>query len=65
MVYTWQHWLSPRPIQRTKFVQDATILAAEDAIFYEFPMHNGNRTVRETHYLNKKIVRDGKSGPPL
>lgn len=65
MVYSWQYWLSRRPTQRTKWVQDATVFGPEDAILYDFPNHNGNRAVRETHYLSKKIVRDGKSGPPL
>lgn len=65
MVYTWQLWLSPRPTQRTKWVQDASVLAAEEAILYEFHNYNGHRAVRETHYLDKKVVRDGKSGPPL
>lgn len=65
MVYRWQLWLSPRPTQRTKSVQQTSILGAEQAILYDFPTHKGHRAVRETHYLNKKIVRDGKSGPPL
>lgn len=65
MLYSWQLWLSPRPAQRTKWVRDATVLAPEDAVLYEFPNHNGHSAVRETHFLDKKIVRTGKSGPPL
>lgn len=65
MVYNWQLWLSPRPTQRTKTVQDASVLAAQNSILYEFPVHKGHRAVRETHYLREKSVREGKSGPPL
>ncbi|KAF3763872.1 hypothetical protein M406DRAFT_323355 [Cryphonectria parasitica EP155] len=65
MAYNWQLWLSARPTQRTKSVQNATVPSAGDAILYEFPVHNGLRAVRETHYLSNKTVRDGKSGPPL
>lgn len=65
MVYSWQLWLSPRPTQRTKFVQQATILAEDQAIRCDFPIHKGRKAISETHYIHKKIVRDGKSGPPL
>lgn len=65
MVYNWQLWLSPRPTQRTKSVQEASVFDAEGSILYEFPQYKGHRAVRETHYLSSKTVRDGKSGPPL
>lgn len=65
MVYSWQLWLAPRPTQRTKWVQDDTVLTAQDIVTYQFPIYNGHRAVRETHPLDKQMVRDGKSGPPL
>lgn len=65
MAYTWQRYLSPRPPHRKKTVQDATVLAAADAIRYRFPTHNGRRAVQETHFVSKTLVREGKSGPPL
>lgn len=65
MAQSWQLWLSPRPSQRTKIVQEATVLASSGDILYEFPMHRGLRAVRETHYLGQPSVREGKSGPPL
>ncbi|KAK2609449.1 hypothetical protein N8I77_002946 [Diaporthe amygdali] len=61
-----QLWLSPRPTQRTTTAHDASVTTAEDAILYDFVKNNaGLSAVRETHYLSKKVVRDGKSGPPL
>lgn len=65
MVYKLQQFLSPRPLQRTKSIQDDAVVSAGEDILYEFPTHQGHRAVRETHYLSKKSVRDGKSGPPL
>lgn len=62
---SWQRWLSPRPTQRSKTVQYASVIAHEGAIVYEFPVHKGHRAVRETHYLRDRSVREGKSGPPL
>lgn len=65
MIYKLQQFLSPRPSQLTKSVQHDAVFSAGEDILYEFPVHKGHRTVRETHYLSKKSVRDGKSGPPL
>lgn len=65
MAYKLQQLLSPRPLQRTKSVQDDAVLSAGGDILYQFPIHKGHRAVQETHYLSKKSVRDGKSGPPL
>lgn len=62
---SWQRWLSPRPTQRSKTVQDASVIAHEGAIVYEFPVHKGHRAVQETHYLREQSVREGRSGPPL
>lgn len=61
-----QQWLSPRPVQRTTTAHDASVIAPEDAIMYDFVKNRaGLSAVRETHYLSKKVVREGKSGPPL
>lgn len=61
-----QQWLSPRPAQRTTTAHDASVSAPEGAILYDFVRNAaGLSAVRETHYLGKKVVRDGKSGPPL
>lgn len=34
-------------------------------VLYEFHTYKGHKTVKETHYINSKSVREGKSGPPL
>lgn len=65
MAYNWQLWLSPRPTQRTKFVQEPAFLTAGELSLYEFPLYNGHRVAQETHYISNKAVREGKSAPPL
>ncbi|KAH8767421.1 hypothetical protein F5883DRAFT_522015 [Diaporthe sp. PMI_573] len=61
-----QQWLSPRPAQRTTTAHQASVLAPEDAIMYDFVKNAaGLSAVRETHYIRNKGVREGKSGPPL
>ena len=66
MARGWQHWLSPRPLRRTATTSESRILAAHDAALFEFSKEEeGHWMVRETHYIDNKIVRDGLSGPPL
>lgn len=65
MAPSWQHWLSPRPAQRTKYVHDASVRDEHGSILFEFPMYKGHRAVRETHDLKEQNVREGRSGPPL
>ncbi|KAK9415300.1 hypothetical protein SUNI508_02148 [Seiridium unicorne] len=66
MVASWQLWLSPRPTRRSNTAIQPKVLTAGDIILYEFHMEDDSRrTVQETHYMNKKAVRDGLSGPPL
>lgn len=66
MASNWQLWLSARPTKRTNIASDPTVLAAGGTILYEFiTEEDGRRVVQETHYLDKKAVRDGLSGPPL
>ncbi|KAI0125621.1 hypothetical protein BJ170DRAFT_684881 [Xylariales sp. AK1849] len=66
MVSSWQHWLSPRPTERTNSALQPTVYSRGDAILYEFLTEDdGRRAVRETHYWSNKLVRDGLSGPPL
>lgn len=61
-----QLWLSPRPTRRTTTAHDASVMSAEDAIKYDFVKNQaGLSAVRETHYISKKTVREGRSGPPL
>ncbi|KAI1377705.1 hypothetical protein F4677DRAFT_415280 [Hypoxylon crocopeplum] len=66
MVSGWQLWLSPRPLRRTVFPSERHILSAHNAALFEFLEHDDGRTfIRETHYVDNKVVRDGLSGPPL
>ncbi|KAI2618203.1 hypothetical protein GGR54DRAFT_640772 [Hypoxylon sp. NC1633] len=66
MVFGWQHWLSPRPSQRTRTSSEPRILAANDAALFEFlKEEDGGWAVKETHYVDNQLVRDGLSGPPL
>ena len=66
MLWRWQLWLSPRPLQRTVTSSEHHILGPHGAALYEFLADNNGRwTVRETHYINNRIVREGLSGPPL
>jgi len=66
MARSWQLWLSPRPLQRTNTSRQKAVLAADDAALFEFKKENDGRwVVVETHYMNNKIVREGRSGPPL
>lgn len=42
------------------------MLAADDAALFEFKKEDDGRwVVVETHYMHNKIVREGRSGPPL
>ncbi|KAF2685187.1 hypothetical protein K458DRAFT_365440 [Lentithecium fluviatile CBS 122367] len=66
MARGWQHWLSPRPLRRTATSSEPRILAAHDAALFEFLKdEDGRWVVRETHYIDNKVVRDGLSGPLL
>ncbi|RYP55562.1 hypothetical protein DL769_010119 [Monosporascus sp. CRB-8-3] len=65
MVWGWQLWLSPRPLRRTPTSSEPHILGAHDAVLFEFLEEDGRMVIKETHYADKKIVRDGLSGPPL
>lgn len=66
MVASWQLWLSSRPGRRTDTAAQPSVLTAGDNMLYEFTREaDGRRTVKETHYMDKKMVRDGLSGPPL
>lgn len=66
MVRRWQLWLSPRPQQRTNTSRQPTVLAADEAALFEFRKEDDGRwVVVETHYLDNKLVREGRSGPPL
>ncbi|KAI1356620.1 hypothetical protein F5Y01DRAFT_267882 [Xylaria sp. FL0043] len=66
MVARWQLWLSPRPVKRTPISSEPRIVQAHDAALFEFLTEdNGRWVVRETHYFDNKVVRDGLSGPPL
>ena len=67
MVRSWQLWLSPRPPQRTNTSNQSAILAADGVALFEFKKENndGRWVVVETHYMDNKIVREGRSGPPL
>ncbi|KAK3683970.1 hypothetical protein B0T22DRAFT_520386 [Podospora appendiculata] len=66
MVYSWQLWLSPRPLQRTDRARDPAILGATDGVLYNFCTEpDGRRVVQETHYIKDKAVKEGLSGPPL
>jgi uncharacterized cupin superfamily protein len=61
-----QQWLSPRPAQRTTTAHEASVFAPEDAVLYNFIQNaEGLSAVRETHYISNKVVRGGRSGPPL
>ena len=66
MVHSWQLWLSPRPLERSKTSHQTAVLAADDAALFEFKKEDDGRwVVVETHYMDNKIVREGRSGPPL
>lgn len=66
MVWRWQLWLSPRPLHRSTTSSEPRMLAAHDAALFEFLEEDDGRwVVRETHYLDNELVRDGLSGPPL
>lgn len=66
MASSWQLWLSPRPRVRTNTAVEPAAWAADDAVLNEFLQEDdGRHVVRETHYLQKDIVRKGLSGPPL
>ncbi|RYP78225.1 hypothetical protein DL771_000702 [Monosporascus sp. 5C6A] len=65
MAWGWQHWLSPRPLRRTPTSSEPHILGAHDAVLFQFLEEDGRKVIRETHYADNKIVRDGLSGPPL
>jgi hypothetical protein len=66
MASSWQLWLSSRPTQRSSYVKEPFVFTAGDAIRYDFiEEDDGRRVVKETHYMDKAIVREGKSGPPL
>ena len=66
MVRSWQLWLSPRPLQRTNTSHQPAVLAADGAALFEFKKEDDGRwVVVETHYMDNKIVREGRSGPPL
>lgn len=66
MVRDWQLWLSPRPVRRTETPADARMLAPQDVALFEFIYEDDGRlVVKETHYADNKVVREGRSGPPL
>jgi hypothetical protein len=66
MVRRWQLWLWSRPLQRRVTSSERHILGPHSAALYEFLTDdNGRWTIRETLYINNKIVREGLSGPPL
>jgi hypothetical protein len=66
MVWAWQVWLSPRPSKRTRTSSEPAVLAAYDAALFEFLQESDGRwVVRETHYIDNKLVTDGLSGPFL
>lgn len=66
MMASWQLWLSSRPRRRTDTAAQPSVLTAGDNMLYEFTREaDGRQTVKETHYMHKKMVRDGLSGPPL
>ncbi|KAI1426167.1 hypothetical protein F5Y12DRAFT_794628 [Xylaria sp. FL1777] len=66
MVYGWQLWLSPRPVRRTETPVEPRMLSPADAALYEFIAHEDGRfLVKETHFADNKLVRNGLSGPPL
>ncbi|KAK4221862.1 hypothetical protein QBC38DRAFT_491180 [Podospora fimiseda] len=65
MVNQWQQWLSPRP-QPTPHPPGSTMRSFLGTALYEFLYEEDGRfVVKETHYANNKLVREGKSGPPL
>lgn len=65
MVWAWQLWLSPRP-QRSVIASDSCIYSSDKAARFEFLKEDDGRwVVRETHYIDNKLVKDGLSGPPL
>lgn len=66
MVWSWQLWLSPRPLHRTNIASQSTFDTAGNAARYEFlPEDFGRWGVRETHYIDNPVVKAGRSGPPL
>lgn len=66
MVRSWQLWLSPRPLRRTRTPSAPRMLSPHDAALYEFLYEKDGRfVVKETHYANNQAVRAGISGPPL
>ncbi|KAI1660863.1 hypothetical protein F4813DRAFT_348612 [Daldinia decipiens] len=66
MALGWQLWLSPRPLRRTDTPLGPRMLSPNDAALYEFFYNDeGHLIVRETHYAENQVVRDGLSGPPL
>ncbi|OQE43224.1 hypothetical protein PENCOP_c003G00135 [Penicillium coprophilum] len=65
MVWSWQLWLSPRPLRRTDTSGELSILAANDSALFEFKKEKGRWVVIETHFIANPIVRKGLSGPQL
>ncbi|KAL6695687.1 hypothetical protein J3F84DRAFT_349002 [Trichoderma pleuroticola] len=65
MVSAWQLWLSPRP-QRSVIAFSSHIYSSDNAALFEFLKEDDGRwVVRESHYINNPLVKDGLSGPPL
>ncbi|KAL7931837.1 hypothetical protein V8C35DRAFT_329204 [Trichoderma chlorosporum] len=65
MVGAWQLWLSPRP-QRSEIASSSHIYSNDNAARFEFLEEDDGRwIVKETHYINNPLVKDGFSGPPL
>ncbi|KAK3995688.1 hypothetical protein QBC44DRAFT_233523 [Cladorrhinum sp. PSN332] len=65
MAYRWQRWLSPRP-QPKPHPPGSTMPSFLDTALYEFIYEEDGRfVVKETHDASNKLVREGKSGPPL
>ncbi|KAF1922274.1 uncharacterized protein M421DRAFT_413326 [Didymella exigua CBS 183.55] len=66
MASAWQHWLSPRPKQRSITNTLTAFPHLGDAALYEpLSKPNGLWVVRETHRIKNPIVKAGLSGPPL
>ncbi|PTB63073.1 hypothetical protein BBK36DRAFT_1182743 [Trichoderma citrinoviride] len=65
MVYAWQLWLSPRP-QRSVIASSSHIYSNNDAALFKFlKEEDGRWVVRETHFIDNPLVKNGLSGPPL
>merc|ERR1711939_89 len=66
MVTSWQLWLSGPRSERSNVAALPQVISAGGAIKAEFAVEeDGRHVVTETHYIDRELVRSGKSGPPL